>query len=201
MKYFENFPLVLYSFDGTVNSASLLTNIFTRVEFLQSILTNYSVYYTYNMQDHDTFESIAYKYYGDPYRYWIVLFANQIIDPQWQWPMNNVVFNNYLAKKYPDTNIYSTIHSYQKTITQVDNSTNVTTKNIIVIDESTYNSLITGTHTYYLPTGSVTITTTKEAISIYSYENDLNESKRHIKLINSIYANSMENQLEDLMKL
>ena len=115
MKYFENFPLVLYSFDGTVNSASLLTNIFTRVEFLQSILTNYSVYYTYNMQDHDTFESIAYKYYGDASRYWVILFANLILDPQYQAPLPQQAFQNYINNKYGSIiNAQSILEHYEK---------------------------------------------------------------------------------------
>jgi len=31
----------------------------------------------------DTPEIVAEKFYGNSYRYWIVLLSNNIIDPQW----------------------------------------------------------------------------------------------------------------------
>jgi hypothetical protein len=37
------------------------------------------------------------------------------------------------------------------------------------------------------------------SITIYNYEDTLNESKRDIKLINSSYALSMEKQLKSVM--
>jgi hypothetical protein len=170
-----------------------------RSSVVPTLLNNASIFYQYDIQDGDTPESIAYKYYAESYRYWIVLFANQIIDPQWQWPMNYNVFNKYLEDKYPSTNVYSTIHSYEKIVTQVDNDTGTTTVNKITIDEDTYNSLIEGTHTYYLPTGSVTITIEKNTISVFQYENDLNESNRSIRLLNTRYVDEIETEFKNLM--
>jgi hypothetical protein len=71
------------------------------------------LYYTYDIQEGDTPEIIAHKYYGDSYRYWIVLFANELLDPQWDWPMTYKMFEQYLADKYPSTNIYSEIEITQ----------------------------------------------------------------------------------------
>jgi hypothetical protein len=153
------------------------------------------------VQDGDTPEIVAYKYYGDSYRYWIVLFANQITDPQWDWPLSSNDFDAFIVDKYQNFNPYSTIQHYEKNISQFDTATQTTTTQNIIIDEDTYNSLITGTSTYTLPTGNVSITVSKSAVSYYDYELNLNESKRSIKILNSAYVDELEKQFTDLMTI
>jgi hypothetical protein len=125
--------------------------------------------------------------------------ANEILDPQWEWPMSGQVFNNYLTAKYGDINVYSTTHHYEKTITQYDFGTNTTTSNTVEIDEDTYTSLEETTKTFSLPTGDVSVTISKNAVSYYDYESKLNESKRTINILNSNYVNQLETELKKLM--
>jgi hypothetical protein len=91
------------------------------------------------------------------------------------------------------------VHHYEKNITQYDTNTLTTTLKNIVIDQATYNSLVTGTLTYTLPTGNVAITIEKSAVSYYDYELNLNESKRSIRILNSAYVDQLEKQFTDLM--
>jgi len=197
MQYFDTLPKVVYTQNGV---ASVYTNLLARVSIIPEILKDPLIYYSYDIQEGDTPEIIAHKYYGDSYRYWIVLFANELLDPQWDWPMTSRVFEQYLADKYPSTNIYSEVEYYEKVITQYDVDTQTTTVNRVRIDENVYNGLpITQTATYTLPTGPVTITTERNAVSIYDYELDLNESKRNIKILNSIYVNQFEEQFKQLL--
>ena len=197
MQYFDTLPKIIKT-DANRNSV-VMTDLMARCSIIPEILNNPMVYYEYNVQDGDTPEIVAYKYYGDSYRYWIVLFANKITDPQWDWPLSTNNFDAFIVDKYTSFNPYSTIHHYEKIITQYDTSTQTTTTRNIIIDEDTYNSLNTGTSTYTLPTGIVTITTSKNAVSYYNYELNLNESKRNIKILNSIYVNELEKQFTDLM--
>lgn len=197
MQYFDTLPKIVKTDANRVSM--VMTDLMARCSILPEILQDPMVYYEYSVQDGDTPEIVAYKYYGDSYRYWIVLFANQVTDPQWDWPLSSNDFDAYIENKYQDFNPYSTVHHYEKIITQVDAGTQTTTTKNIVIDEDTYNSLITGTFTYTLPTGSVTITTSKSAVSYYDYELNLNESKRNIKILNSIYVDELEKQFTDLM--
>lgn len=197
MQYFNTLPKIIKT-DSKGNSI-LMTNLMARASVLPQLLQNPAVFYHYDIQEGDTPEIIAHKYYGDSYRYWIVLFSNQILDPQWQWPLNTLEFESYLLAKYPSIDIYGTAHSYEKTITQVDQNTNTTTVNTVTIDEATYNSLPTTTTSYTLPTGSVTISIDKKIISIFDYELNMNESNRNIKLIKSSYVNQLESQLKTLM--
>ena len=198
MQYFDTLPKIVYT--NSAGQSLAMTNLLARASVIPQILKDPLVYYSYDIQEGDTPEIIAHKYYGDSYRYWIVLFANELLDPQWDWPMTYNMFEQYLADKYPSTNIYVEVEYYEKVITQYDVNTQTTTVNKVRIDEDIYNSLpITQTSTYTLPTGPVTITTERNAVSIYDYELALNESKRNIKILNSNYVSEVENQLKKLM--
>ena len=198
MQYFNTLPKIIKT-DANGHSV-ILTNLLARSSIIPSLLNNSSLYYQYDIQENDTPESIAYKYYGESYRYWIVLFANQIIDPQWQWPMNSKVFADYLNDKYPSTDIYNTPYAYQQIITSVDSVTNTVTTNTLDISESEYNLLVLGTNSYTLPDGSTcTVNISKNIQSIYDYELATNEANRSINLLNASYVNEIEEEFQSLM--
>jgi hypothetical protein len=52
------------------------------------------------MQEGDTPEIIASKYYGDPERHWIVMLANDTINPFFDYSLDYPVFSKYLMDKY-----------------------------------------------------------------------------------------------------
>jgi hypothetical protein len=98
MLYFNEFPKVLgsdYNSNGIV-----MTNIMARAEIIPSLLKNPLLFYSYDIKESDRPDTIAHKYYGDSNRYWMVLYANQIFDPQWEWPLTSNEFSNYIIKKY-----------------------------------------------------------------------------------------------------
>ena len=200
-------------------------NLLARASVLSGFLNNPAVYYTYDIQDGDTPEMLAHKYYGDVYRYWIVLFANQIIDPQWQWPLSSKNLDNYIVNKYmslatngqytpsiantANTDIYSQVIAYtknflqqfQKIVISTDNVTGTQTTKIVNIDNVEISKIIQDTKTVSFSDGSSCIvTTTVNAISYYDYEVQQNENNRNIKIINSSYVSELENELQTLMK-
>lgn len=200
MKYFNTLPRILTS-DNNSNGI-LLTNIMARASLIPEALKNPVLYYTYDIQEGDTPEIIAHKYYDDPYRYWIVLFTNQIIDPQWDWPMSSSVFEKYLIKKYDatDIDIYVDVHHFEKTDIQTDINTQTITRNTVTIGLDQFLELTSSeTNTYTLPTGAVTVKIFSRAVSYYEYEDELNESKRNIKLLNKSYVDEFESELKRLM--
>ena len=209
MKYFETLPKLITT--DYKNNAILLTNIMARAEIIPALLNNPLIFYSYDIQEGDSPEIIAHKYYGDSYRYWLVLFANQILDPQFEWPLTSQQFNIYLTDKYysaansNSTTVLSytqgTIQEYRKTITTYDAASLETTSKTIIIDQSTYNTTQPTSITQSFSDGnSVTQTITKTPVSIYDYEIEKNESRRNIKLINSNYASDFEKQLTSLMR-
>ena len=207
MRYFSNFPKnIITSGDGNF---TLATNLLARVNLIPTLINNPSLFYTYSMQDGDTPEIIATKYYDNPYRYWIFLYGNNIMDPQWDLPMSSNIFGVYLEDKYKvqaNTQTVlaytqSTVKYYMKVVETYDSETNTTTKNEYNVDQDTYNNLPSNSIiTKTFPDGSyVQITQTKYTVSIYDYEISLNEAKREVKVINKLYAGDMEEKLKSLM--
>jgi hypothetical protein len=197
MQYFDTLPKIIQT--DNVGVSRVFTNIMARASIIPDVLKNPLVYYSYDIQEGDTPEIIAYKYYGDSYRYWIVLFANELLDPQWSWPMDSTVFDNYMSEKYPSGNTTTTVYSYEKKLTQTDNSTNTVTINTIDVNQTEYNTIVENTQTYSIGNSTVTVATTKRIITIYDYEYELNESKRKINILNSVYVDQMESQFKSLM--
>ena len=173
----------------------------TRAKVLDSIKTNSMIYYTYLVKDGETPEIIAAKYYDNPNRHWIILLANDIIDPQYDWVMSYDVFNNYIIKKYDSiASAKTTISHYTKTITKTDSVTGVQTQTVYVIDQGTYNNLPDSEYqTIGLSSGgAVSIVTTRQVIFAYDDEEAKNEAKRTIKIIDKRYAQQIEKELTDL---
>lgn len=207
MLYFDTFPLVVAS--DYKNNAILLTNLMARVEIIPSLLRNPLLFYSYDLKESDRPDILAHKYYDDSNKYWMILYANEIMDPLYDWPLTSQQFDAYLKNKYSAaaggdafvlTYTTSTVQEYRKTITTYDSTSLETTIKTVVVDLTTYNSITTGSITQTFSSGaSVTRTTSKTAVSIYDYEIELNEAKQNIKLINSSYSNQLENDLKTLM--
>jgi hypothetical protein len=217
MYYFHSFPKVLTT--DYNNNGVILTNIMKRASFVPTAATNPLSFYKYDLQEGDTPDIVANKYYGDSYRYWIPLFSSNITDPQWDWPLDSKTFDTYIANKYfvaagspidPNTGKPSiplittytqgTVYHYTKTIDTVDSYSLKKTTNIIVIDETTYNSTETGvTIKTFSDNNVITQTVSVAIVSIYDYEIQKNESKRSINLINSIFTSAIESEFKSLM--
>jgi hypothetical protein len=208
MLYFNTLPKIITPDQN--GNAILLTNILTRAKLLEELQNNPMLFYKYDIQDGDTPEIIADKYYDDVNRFWLVMYANQLLDPLWDWPLPYQQFLLYIDSKYKDaaeaenktpfeyTN--TTIHNYEKIIETLDSETQLTSKQTVSIDETTYNALTPSSETFLLPNGFFcTITITKSAVTIFDYEYNLNESRRNIKILNSTFASQMEDAFAKVM--
>lgn len=208
MLYFDTLPKIITN-DQNGNPI-VMTNLVTRAALIEQLRANPMLFYRYTIQDGDTPEIIAEKYYGDPYRYWLVLHANEIMDPLWEWPLTTVQFNDYINSKYkaeaeeedqtPFEYTNSTVKYYLKIITKSNSFSEETITDTIAISQSDYNSLTESTVTKTLRSGDVcTVTTTKKITTIYDYEYELNENRRIINLLNENYAGSFEAAFKNLM--
>ena len=207
-KYFNYFPKTVY----TLNSLDVetVTNITSRFGFEQSFKDNSAVYYEYDIQDGDTPEIIASKFYDSPERHWAVLMINNIIDPQFDWPLDQRTIISYINEKYSanasvgqsgTTWAQANIHSYYKVETRTSNSTEAELQTKLQIDANTYANVAATTTNLTLDDGnSITITTTKETKSYYDYEIEENEAKRTIKLLKPEFVSSIEEELRNVFK-
>jgi hypothetical protein len=210
MQYFDTLPKIIHTNNNGIST--IMTNLMARVSILPEILKNPMVYYKYDIQDGDTPEIVAYKYYDDPYRYWIVLFANKMLDPQWDWPLNSIQFNEYVNDKYGNT--LNNLHHYEKVITKTtrgtDDDQTVTESFIISTEEFLGVGLVktielnerrlaNGLSTTANTKSYLDITIQSTSITNYEYEMNLNESKRNINILNSKYVDQLETEFQDLM--
>lgn len=204
MAFFNDFPLVPYNFDRTSSTnTKLVVDILLRVKIAKDLQNENLVYYKYDVQDGDTPEIIAKKYYGDPTKHWIILLSNNILDPFYDWPLTTTNLEKVLISKYGSVaSSQTTTHHYEKIITQKDSVTSNITTNKYVIDQDTYNSLPeTTTEVKNLSNGtSVTITIERKIVTNYDYEIDLNESKRQIKIVDERYMNELQSQLSNFLR-
>lgn len=105
MSYFKEFPKLFYSNSTGVKNFKTVTNIFSNVKFIKDVLLNNDIYYPYNVKDGERPEDIADKLYKDPTKHWVILLANNIIDPQYDWVMSQNAFEDYINKKYSSINV------------------------------------------------------------------------------------------------
>jgi hypothetical protein len=203
-KYFNFFPTTPYTNSNESNAYDTVTNIISRFAFEKGLKQNSSLFYPYNIQDGDTPEMVASKYYGSSEKHWIVLMFNDIIDPQYDWPLDQRTIVKYINDKYSANGAANNpaqsglvwaqnannIKTYYKLVTRLSSNPN---KNQIVekieIDANTYTNLPTTTTTYTLQDGSkITQTISKLAQTYYDYEVEANDNKRKIRLLRAEYV-------------
>jgi hypothetical protein len=208
MLYFSKLPKILTP-DQNGNSI-VLTNLLARATLLEEFQNNPMLFYQYAIQDGDTPEIIAEKYYDDPYRYWIVLHSNNILDPLWEWPLPYEEFLKYIDSKYaeeaedadmtPFEYTNTTAYAYQKITktTNLDTSTeNIIYSNLTLAD---YNSLQLTNETYNIGGFNCRIEVSKRTVTLFDYEYERNESRRIIKLLKSSYVGRFEQIFASLME-
>lgn len=173
--YFEDFPKVSYDIkkNGKVEN---VTNIMLRYKFNAIIKNFVSPYYDYTIQDGDRADIVAFNEYDDYTLDWLIYMVNDIIDPNFDWPLSQRTLQTYISEKYGSiARSQATVHEYRKVLNQrsVLSDGTIIPKKTLVVDETTYNTLSE---------------VNRESISKYQYETDLNDSKRQIKLISEEFV-------------
>lgn len=213
-KYFNYFPTTVYSANNASNGLEIVTNIIARFGFEKSLKENSASFYKYDVQDSDTPEIIASKFYDNPERHWIVLSFNEIYDPQWDWPLPQDSLIKYIDDKYSSNGAANTpaqpgiiwaqsvnnVHSYYKTITRTNQDDQAITE-VIQIDSATWaNTGIYNTN-YTLQDGTViNETLSKSRKTYYEYEVEENDKKRTINLLRPEFVPAVEKEFKRVIK-
>jgi hypothetical protein len=91
--YFDQMPIINYN-------GYQVRDLTRRNRLLPVSISNPYLFLPYTIAEEDRPEDIAYYYYGSTDYTWLVLLANNIIDPYHQWPLKEDDFNKYIIKKY-----------------------------------------------------------------------------------------------------
>ena len=172
--YFKSFPVIPYDSKGDLQFKDV-TNLLRRVGMRTKLKTNTFLYDTYSVKEGETPEMIAHKLYGDSELHWIVLLVNEITDRYHQWPMSGMQFLDYINDKYsnPDG-----IHHFETTQTSGDTKIKIEVENDV--DEDAYTGL--------------TPITNRE------YEENEQDKKRKIRLVDPNFIGQFVDEFEKLMK-
>jgi hypothetical protein len=194
MFFFVSHPTIPYRIPGQTKSISAvdITRRFSVANFISNAAVTFDEYI---VQDGERPDVVAYDYYDDYTLDWLVLLTNEIHDPYFQWPLGYEQFNNMILQKYRGmgTNdsdlatfsyVNQTIHHYEK-ILQKNNTAfdgiqqRIYPEKTIIVDYTTYAALPA---------------TDRKAVTIYEYEQDLNEQNRHIYLLDLHYVHLIKDQ-------
>lgn len=183
--YFKSFPKVNYELKKNKNPL-LLTNITQRFKIRNTLKSFSAIYYDYLVQDTDRPDLVAFKYYGDETLDWVLFLINDIIDPYYDWPMDQRTFNNYMKSLYGSVDsAKSTVFEYRKILNEqghlIDGT--VLPKRTVVIDTNTYNSLPP---------------TSREIIYGYNYYEEINDLKRRIRILDKNFIGLVTREVENI---
>ncbi len=140
------------------NTSTVVTDIFRRIS-MNRFKSNLVFLQTITVPDGYTIEQVSDKYYKNPEYHWVIMIINDIVDVRKEWPMSSSDLTKFVTKKYGENKIYATHH-----FVATDGSD-------VIVD---YNEAD-------LANGVI------EAVSNYQYEEQLNNKKREIKMLESKY--------------
>lgn len=176
-QYFAKLPTIGYDIDGT-GEKRLVVDIMQRAA-IRSVLRNQSlIFYTYPVKDGETPEMLAHKLYGSSALHFLILFANDIFDKNYDWPMSGENLKATIRKKYttPEQDgldfAYTTVHHYEDTHGNE-------------IDVFTYQTLSD---------------LERRKITVYEWEMSQNESKRLVRLLDAKFVDQINSELDKIMK-
>ena len=169
--YFDNFPTIVYDAEkeGVFKDVK---NLLRRVGIRAKVKSNTMLYDTYDVRNGETPESIAFKLYGDSELHWVIMLVNDITDRYHDWPMTEAQFLQFIKDKYSNIN---GVHHYE--ITQTSGDTSI--KLDVGPDNTNYSA--------------ATLITT------YEYEQEQQDAKRKIRLLDPSYMSDFVEEFKSLM--
>jgi hypothetical protein len=209
--YFYNFPTTYYINTDDNTDLDVVTDITKRIGFEQEFKKNSAAYFKIVVTDDDTPEILAHKFYDDVEKHWIILMMNDIVDPQFDWPMKEPDLYKFIESKYANNAspeqtgtdwAQSNTQSYFKIETKTIVQTNQITTEKIALDANTYANVTISSVSYTLNDGyQLNIDVTKETQSYFDYEVEANDAKRNIILLRPEFVGIAINELKNIFTM
>ena len=180
--YFRNLPKIKYDINGAEPNKYLnVTNIMKRISFKPSVIEDITDYYPYRVKDGERPDIISHQKYGTVAYAYLIMLINDIQDPLFDWPLSSQQFEKYLINKYGSVSSSMGTTKYYYQIIRAEVARTGTSERIpavkFIVDQTTYDALDTGDRT----------TQTQ-----YEWEDELNDNKRDIKLIQASFIQDID---------
>lgn len=170
--YFYKFPVVDYNWYG-IDRPTL--DFIHRWAFRKNIKNNVAAYSKWIVRDEDTIFSIADRIYNSQHYYWIIMMMNDMIDPIFDWPLEEKDLLPYVKSIYGGGDAFNDPHHIEADASD----------DINALPEGTIVS-----ESYPLP---------KKIISNFEYEAKINEEKRAIKLLLPEYLETVLREKDEIL--
>ena len=180
--YFRNIPKVGYDIYGTEPNKYLnVTNIMKRISFKPSVIEDISDYYPYRVNDGERPDTISYQKYGTVAYAYLIMLVNDIYDPLFDWPLTSQQFEKYLTSKYGSVSTAMGTTKYYYQIVRAEVARTGTSERVpavkFIVDQTAYDALDEGD---------------RSTQTQYEWEDELNDNKRDIKLINAAFIQDID---------
>ena len=185
-----NFEYVSRLPDANISDYINVKNLFKRITLRQDIYQDLSFFTKYKILGDDRPDNVAFEVYGRSDLDWVILTSNNIINIQSEWPMPQFDFDAHLMEKYGTYENLNNTHHYETT--ELKNSDGVVMVQKGLRVESDYSI------TYFDESGMVTESPVKE-VTNYQYEDQLNDDKRNIFVLKTLYLNVIIDDLDEIM--
>mgnify|MGYP003403088434 FL=1 len=184
--YFSIFLIVKYN-DVKVR------DITRRIGFSKKRLSDPLLFLPYTIREGEKPEDVSFYYYGSVDYTWLVLMANDLVDPYNDWPLDQDQFNCTFMKKYEELSgetDYDVIAWGQSEA----NDDNI----VFFYKEDEHGKTVqVGPQTFDGNNASNIGGWT--AMRLYDYELMLNEEKRNIQLVDALYKDKIDAEFRKLI--
>ena len=206
MTYFSNFPRVQYDFPDGVSRN--INNISLRAIIAEEVFDTVTSFETYSVRDGDTPETLAFDFYDDVNLHWIIMLANNIMNVYRDWPMTTNQFDLYLRQKYGkvivnDSEVVLNDEDYQTYIEfeglPENNFTTYIHDSEIVVRPHHFEDENKIRYNWDTVTSTTISLPDVLPVSIYEYENKLNEAKRDIIIPKSYLVEQIKKEFREML--
>ena len=183
--YFSIIPDLAYD-EKPINSPfstsdfTVAKNFFRRYKINDDIFSNVVYFNKYAIKDGERPDILARNFYGNQFYDWVILLTNNMVNAQYDWPMNNYELYRVLEQEFDDP--YSQINHYEIKQSMGHYAAG------LHVDQTFYN----GQHKLNID-GVMTLKNGNEIcspITVAEYYQEENDKKREIYLLKKQYLQS-----------
>lgn len=181
--------------DAKISDFVRVKNLFRKGKLRDDIFQDLNYFTKYQIEGNDRPDNVAFKIYGDSSLDWVVLVANNIINIQTEWPMQQEDFDRYLIDKYGSyEEVYSGVHHYETTTLKNSAGVDIVRAGLIVPENFQM--------VYYDDDNQrqVIAKNITAPITNYEYEDRRQSVKRNIYLLKQEYLHLVFDDMEDIMQ-
>ena len=219
--YFPNLNYVSRTTDRSSNDEFIaVKNIFRRPKLRDDLKNVVTAFEDYVVVGDDRPEQVSERVYGDPRFDWVILTTNNITKVRDQWPLSSNDFQKFILAKYGSEEKLTEVHHYVTELL-LDSRLRIVVPEGLTVDsnfesryletsgsgESTYSgtnlptlSTVDNAGTVKDANGNVVSHTHVVPVTNYEFEENENEAKRRIKILQPQFLDVAISDMKRIMK-